>query len=364
MDLRRNTLPRLLAGLQVGILGGLSIFLWFLLLSYWGFRSPWGLLNLIAASLRNHATWGLALTSSTWTGLAAHLFLCGSLGMAVGWILPRPLPQVRISLSGFVFGIVLSLMAYELFWHRYVPLLGEYIRPAASLVSHLLFGLSLAQFPKFYHQLVDTHSTDSSEASGAVAMLPSIAADTGVEPAAETPDAGAGDQASGATAVTGSDSEMAPAGGREAVGEVEAHAAGAASAAEQDTPEAGPEGEMLSLIENRLGGDAEPQVDAAAPGDATTSSDRDAAPEDDRVPHRETEPRVDAPAPAATAASSDPVSRGDAAADDDPASHRDAAPRVDAVAPAATAASGDPVSRGDAAADDDPASHGDAAPRS
>ncbi|MBL8227130.1 MAG: hypothetical protein JNL98_01580 [Bryobacterales bacterium] len=155
MDLRRNSLPRLLAGLQVGILGGLLIFLWFLLLSYWGFRSPWGLLNLIAASLRNHATWGLALSASTWTGLAAHIFACGCLGMAVGWILPRPVPQVRISLSGFVFGIVLSLMVYELVWNRYVPLLGEYIRPVAALISHLLFGLSLAQFPKFYHPLID-----------------------------------------------------------------------------------------------------------------------------------------------------------------------------------------------------------------
>lgn len=181
MDLRRNTLPRLLAGLQVGILGGLSIFLWFLLLSYWGFRSPWGLLNLIAASLRNHATWGLSFTASTWTGLAAHLFTCGCLGMAVGWILPRPLAQVKISLSGFVFGIVLSLMAYELFWHRFVPLLGEYVRPAASLVSHFLFGVSLAQFPKFYHQLVDV-----SETTPTVVMMPSEL--TEGEVSAEDPD--------------------------------------------------------------------------------------------------------------------------------------------------------------------------------
>lgn len=277
MDLRRNTLPRLLAGLQVGILGGLSIFLWFLLLSYWGFRSPWGLLNLIAASLRNHATWGLAFTYSTWTGLAAHLFVCGSLGMAVGWILPRPLPQVRISLSGFVFGIVLSLMAYELFWQRYVPLLAEYIRPAASLVSHLLFGLSLAQFPKFYHQLVDTQlpdsSTTSSEWVGAGTVSPSGPAEADAEgesssAAAESPSRGDGEQAGAAAA--GSDSQTPSTGGQEAAGEADEPAADATrqtnSASERATAAAA-DNEMPAR------GGAAAATDTAASGNIAASAD-------------------------------------------------------------------------------------------
>lgn len=159
MDLRRNTLPRLLAGLQAGILGGLVIFAWFLCLSYWNFRAPWGLFNIVSASLRSNPTWGLPLSSSTWTGIAAHLFACGILGMIVGFVLPRPLSSMRISLAGFAFGIVISLLVFEIFWRRYVPLLSDYVRPIESLISHLLFGISLAQFPRFYNSLAEPEAS-------------------------------------------------------------------------------------------------------------------------------------------------------------------------------------------------------------
>ncbi|MCS7023843.1 MAG: hypothetical protein NZV14_03495 [Bryobacteraceae bacterium] len=180
MNPRRNLLPRLLAGLEAGILGGLLILLWFLLLSYLGFRSPWGLFNLIASSLQQRATWGLALSSSTWTGLAAHTFACGCLGMFLGWVIPKPSTGRRLSLTAFVFGVIVSLMVYEFFWMRYVPLLGDYVRPLAAAISHLLFGLALAQFPKFYHALEESPvgaqlSTPAGEQRQALAQAPAPA---------------------------------------------------------------------------------------------------------------------------------------------------------------------------------------------
>src|SRR5215813_5047112 len=143
MDARRNSLPRLLAGLQVGILGGLLILVWFLILSVWYFRAPWAIFNIVSASIRNSASWGYPFVRSTWTGLAAHLFVCGLLGMLIGWVVPRPGPTSRYSFPALVFGVIISLMVYEFFWRRYAPLIGEYISPGAILLVHFVFGMSL-----------------------------------------------------------------------------------------------------------------------------------------------------------------------------------------------------------------------------
>ncbi len=153
MGARRNSLPRLLAGLQVGILGGLATIVWFLILSTLYFRAPWSLINLFSASLRDSASWGHDFAKLTFTGLAAHVFACGLVGIVVGWLVPRPLQNARISFAALVFGIVISLMVYEFFWRRFVPLLSEYIPATNILMVHLLIGLSLAQFPRFFRRL-------------------------------------------------------------------------------------------------------------------------------------------------------------------------------------------------------------------
>jgi hypothetical protein len=150
MESRRNLLARLLAGLQVGMLGGLGILAWLIVLSYWYFRAPWALMNLFAASLQNTVYWGRYFSFFTLTGIAAHLFICGVLGVFIGWVLPRPRAETTISFAGLMFGIIISLVAYELLWRRYVPGLSEHLAPAALLITHLIFGMSLAQFPRYY----------------------------------------------------------------------------------------------------------------------------------------------------------------------------------------------------------------------
>lgn len=151
----RTSAPRLLAGLQAGILASLAVTAWFLLLSAVSLRAPWALLNLLAASLRNHATWKYGFSATTWTGIAAQVFAGGLLGMFLGWILPRPGRQAAISITGFVFGSVLSLLVYQFFWLRFAPGLQDYVGPAAAWMAHFLFGAGVAQFPRFYLRLED-----------------------------------------------------------------------------------------------------------------------------------------------------------------------------------------------------------------
>src|SRR5437899_500331 len=103
----RISAPRLLAGLQAGILAGLVLLGWFILLSYFYFKEPWALTNVLAASLRSNATWGHSFSTVTLTGISAHLFVSGFLGMGLGWILPRPGPHARTSFTGLTFGVVI-----------------------------------------------------------------------------------------------------------------------------------------------------------------------------------------------------------------------------------------------------------------
>lgn len=151
----RLMLPRLLAGLQVGILGGLVVLVWFLILSLWFLKAPWALLNLFSASLRQAPSFGQGLTITTWTAVAAQFVACGLLGIFIGWVLPRPSSGATLSLAGFAFGVVISLMTYEFFWRRYVPALADYVPAPGIFVTHILFGSCLAQFPRFYWRLVD-----------------------------------------------------------------------------------------------------------------------------------------------------------------------------------------------------------------
>lgn len=153
MDARRNLPARLLAGLQMGIAGGLATLIWFASVSEFHFRAPWTLINLFSASFRGNPAWGYGFSFATVFGVALHLFACGSLGMLIGWMLPRPSAGSRISLTGAAFGAIVSLMVYEFFWRRQVPRLNTFTHPGVILVVHLLIGACFSQFPRYFLRL-------------------------------------------------------------------------------------------------------------------------------------------------------------------------------------------------------------------
>ncbi len=154
MDERRNLPARLLAGLQMGIVGGLATLIWFVSVSQFHFRAPWTLINLFSASFRGNPSWGYGFSFATVFGVAMHLFACGLLGMLIGWVLPRPSSGSRISITGAAFGTILSLMVYEFFWRRHVPRLSVFTHPASILMVHFLMGACFSQFPRYFLPLI------------------------------------------------------------------------------------------------------------------------------------------------------------------------------------------------------------------
>lgn len=153
MEFRRHALPRLLAGLQIGMLGGLLILAWFVAISGIYFGSPWALINLFAM-LAGQGQWTVSLSLSTGIGAAIHLLSCSFLGILIAWVLPRPDPGDRTSIAGMAFGVIVSLLVYEFLWRRMLPALAGTIAPLPIFIAHGLFGASLAQFPRFFLPLV------------------------------------------------------------------------------------------------------------------------------------------------------------------------------------------------------------------
>lgn len=163
MDARRNLLARLMAGLQVGILGGLVTLVWFAVLSQLQFRAPWTLLNLFGSTLGGNPHWGFGLSWATLTGAALHLFACGAFGMLIGWLLPRPSEGSRYSVAGAAFGALLSLMVYEFFWRRQFPRLNTFVASGGILLVHLIMGAAFSNFPRFFLRLAEPDPTPAAD---------------------------------------------------------------------------------------------------------------------------------------------------------------------------------------------------------
>ena len=137
----------------MGILGGLGTLVWLLILSAWNLEGPWTLVNLLAYSIHATDSWEIPFSTSSIAGISAHMAICGVIGMFGGWLSPRPRGRSKFSLAGLIFGILISVMTYELFWLRIAPALRQYIATASAWLAHLIFGLSMAQFPRFYLSL-------------------------------------------------------------------------------------------------------------------------------------------------------------------------------------------------------------------
>jgi uncharacterized membrane protein YqaE (UPF0057 family) len=49
-----------------------------------------------------------------------------------------------------VFGVLLSLLAYEMLWRRLLPQLSTILPPLPVFLAHGLFGACLSWFPSFF----------------------------------------------------------------------------------------------------------------------------------------------------------------------------------------------------------------------
>lgn len=139
---------RALAGLQVGVIGGIVMLLWFGA-DAWLHREFVGKVpHLFASWFYGERVFQHRLGWITLLGLATLLGSAGLLGSGFGVALPRPPGMLRL----FVFALLTAMAWYwasqVLLWRRWLPLIPLYTTPASMFVAHFLYGICLTRYPR------------------------------------------------------------------------------------------------------------------------------------------------------------------------------------------------------------------------
>lgn len=126
-----------LVGIQAGVLGGLVMLLWVILVSPL-LGDPWWLLPNLLASTLYREPYRVGAGLITLVGGALHLIVCGLLGIVNGVFTP----------GGRLFGLAVAgswyLFCYFILWKRTAPLLFHGSQ-SILIAGYFLFGSALGQ---------------------------------------------------------------------------------------------------------------------------------------------------------------------------------------------------------------------------
>jgi hypothetical protein len=141
---------RALSGLQAGVVGAVAVLVFFILSAKLQGQPWWSTLNILGSTVYQHAAFWRGFGRVTFAGMAVQVFWASVVGILFGLAFAR----VRSFLAGLVIGM-LTGVAWFYLSHRALfpwvsPLVPVYAPQPATLIGHVLFGLSLAGTPLFY----------------------------------------------------------------------------------------------------------------------------------------------------------------------------------------------------------------------
>jgi hypothetical protein len=136
-----------LAGLEIGILGGLVMLAWFALSSPLIGQPWWTVPNLFASSMYTSRAVRFGPGTVTLFGAAVHLCLAGLVGAVAGIVTPGG------RLFGLGLAVVWYLVCYMFLWKRIAPLLLLQASQPLMIAGYLLYGSALGWHPHIAHRL-------------------------------------------------------------------------------------------------------------------------------------------------------------------------------------------------------------------
>jgi len=146
-------LPRLLAGLESGILGALIMILWFALDAFLERQYWWAMLNLWGAGVYHNRVFSMGLGVATLAGASTHFFLHGLAGAI--WALAAARVGnywLHLALSfGAAAGWYLLLM--HVFWPAVAPVVSRITPLPATILAYFLFGVAISRNAQRARQL-------------------------------------------------------------------------------------------------------------------------------------------------------------------------------------------------------------------
>jgi hypothetical protein len=137
----------ILAGLEVGVLGGLVMLGWFALDSMWHAQRWYAVPNLLGSTFYGNLAFRSGAGRATVSGIALHLCASGALGAAFGLVAPRGQSPLRYLLLGVATGLIWYYLLFGAFWRFVNPLIPLYSSAREMVVAHALFGFCLSRWP-------------------------------------------------------------------------------------------------------------------------------------------------------------------------------------------------------------------------
>lgn len=137
--------PRLLAGIESGVLGAAVMILWFGLDSLLERQYWWAMLNLWGASVYHNRVFSMGFGIATLAGAATHFFLHGVAGGVWGVVAGR--------MSNYWLHLACSLLAAALwywvlmhtFWPAVAPVVSRITPIPATPLAYFLFGAAISR---------------------------------------------------------------------------------------------------------------------------------------------------------------------------------------------------------------------------
>ncbi|MDX2151019.1 MAG: hypothetical protein SFV54_09805 [Bryobacteraceae bacterium] len=144
---------RVLAGLEVGVFGGLLMLAWFVLDAWLRHEFLWKVPNLIASSVYGPLIFRRAFGLPTLAGIAIHTISAGLIGMLFGLAMIRLPGPARRTVYAFGASFGWYWLGRTWLWNVISPLLPYYATTASLVMGHLLYAVSLATFASRFHRL-------------------------------------------------------------------------------------------------------------------------------------------------------------------------------------------------------------------
>jgi hypothetical protein len=139
----KRAVPRLLSGIEAGVLGGIAMLA--LLVSGSVLRGDlwWMPANLLGSTFYGVRALTAGVGRATLAGSALHIFMTGSIGAAFGLMCGGIRRRHRLVLLGMLAGLIWHGLADAWLWYKINPLIPLYSAHPATLFSQALFGACL-----------------------------------------------------------------------------------------------------------------------------------------------------------------------------------------------------------------------------
>ena len=135
--------PRLLSGIEAGVIGGIAMLALLVSGSWWRGDPWWMPTNLLGSTFYGAQALSAGPNRATLAGGALHVFITGSIGAVFGLVCAGIPCRRRLVLLGTLAGLIWHGLADALVWRRINPLIPMYSAQPATLLSHALFGACL-----------------------------------------------------------------------------------------------------------------------------------------------------------------------------------------------------------------------------